>query len=116
MTSSSPALVVSSRWGQAAKSSTAALGGGRTAQQPAEPLLGEDLGDAGAVERGVLGGQPGGDLKVDRPWRRSWITRPRARSLAGATPGGGPGLRGGANSSSFPARHSRTRLTIAQRV
>ena len=45
-------------------------GGGRgdaglglgAAQQPAEPLLGQDLRDRGAVQRGVLGRQPGGDL------------------------------------------------------
>jgi hypothetical protein len=53
---------------------------------------------------------------VDSPCRRSSITRPRAQSLAGAVPGGGPGRRGMANNSSFPARYSRTRFTIAQRV
>ena len=123
---------VSTRSGQVAKSSRGgagqpgvAAGGGRAveacsarvAQQPAEAFLGEDLRDAGAVQRGAFGGQP---ARRSRRWtgpaRRSSITRPRARSLAGATPGGGPGLRGGANSSSSPARYSRTRLTIAQRV
>ena len=39
-----------------------ALGGLRAAHQPAEPLLGEDLPDAGAVQRPGPGGQPGGDL------------------------------------------------------
>jgi hypothetical protein len=39
----------------------AGLGFG-AAQQPAEALLGQDLGDRGAVQRGLLGGQPGGDL------------------------------------------------------
>ena len=34
------------------------LGGLRAAHQPAEPLLGEDLPDAGAVQRRALGGQP----------------------------------------------------------
>ena len=53
---------------------------------------------------------------MDNPSRRNSMTRPRARSLAGADPGGGPGLRGGANNVSFPARYSRTRLIIAHRV
>ena len=35
------------------------------AQQPAEALLGQDLADPGAVQRGPLGGQPGADL-IDR--------------------------------------------------
>lgn len=35
---------------------------GGPAQQPAESFLGEDLRDAGAVERGSFGGQPCGDL------------------------------------------------------
>ena len=34
----------------------------RAAQQPPEPLLGEDLRDRGAVQRGVPGCQPPGDL------------------------------------------------------
>ena len=34
--------------------------------------------------------------------------------MAGATPGGGPGRRGGANSARCPARCSRTKFTIAQ--
>jgi hypothetical protein len=38
------------------------LGRGRAAQQPAESLSGEDLADAGAVQRPALGGQPGRDL------------------------------------------------------
>ena len=71
----------------------------------------------GAVQRGALGGQPGGDLiggqalpaQLDDPaaGRGPWPGPCRAA---------GPGLRGGANSSSFPARCSRTRLTIAHRV
>ncbi len=47
----------------------AAVGGRRgaglrlgAADQPAEPLLGEDLADAGAVQRRAPGGQPRGDL------------------------------------------------------
>ena len=39
-----------------------AFGWLRAAYQPAEPLLGEDLADTGAVQRPALGGQPGGDL------------------------------------------------------
>ena len=37
------------------------------AQQPAEPLLGEDLRDGCAVQRGALPGQPGGDLVAGQP-------------------------------------------------
>jgi len=51
---------------------------------------------------------------TDRPRRRSSSTRARARSLAGAVLG--PGLPGGANSSSRPARKSRSRLAMADRV
>ena len=39
----------------------------RAAQQPPEPLLGEDLRDRGAVQRGVLGLQPPGDLIGGQP-------------------------------------------------
>ena len=53
---------------------------------------------------------------MEYPCRRSSITRPRTRSLAGAAPGGGPGFLAAANSSSFPARCWRTRSTIAHRV
>ena len=114
MASSSPASRVSARAGTAAKSMTGgpgqlgvpAGGGGAgaglgrgAAQQPAEPLLGEDLPDPGAVQRGALGAQPGADLvRPTGPPRRSSTTRARARSLAGAL--FGPGLPGGANSSS----------------
>ena len=31
-------------------------------QQPPEPFLGQDLPDAGAVQRGALGGELGADL------------------------------------------------------
>ena len=51
---------------------------------------------------------------TDRPARRSSSTRARARSLAGAV--FGPGLPGGANSSSSPARNSRSRLAMLARV
>ena len=71
------------------------------AQQPAESFLGEDLADDGAVERSGLGGQPGGDLIAGQspPAQRD---HPAAGAvLAGATPGSGPGRRGGANRSSF---------------
>ena len=37
------------------------------AQQPAEPLLGEDLRDRGAIQRGALRRQPGGDLVAGQP-------------------------------------------------
>jgi hypothetical protein len=37
----------------------------RAAKQPAGSFLGEDLADAGAVQRGSRGGQPGADL-IDR--------------------------------------------------
>ena len=53
---------------------------------------------------------------TDNPCRRNSITRARARSRAGAVPGGGPGRRGGANNPSSPARKSRTRLIIDHRV
>ena len=39
----------------------------RVPQQPPEPLLGEDLRDRGAVQRGVLGFQPPGDLIGGQP-------------------------------------------------
>ena len=51
---------------------------------------------------------------TDRPARRSSSTRARARSLAGAVLG--PGLPGGANSSRSPARKSRSRLAMLERV
>lgn len=39
----------------------------RAAQQPAEPLPGEDLRDRGAVQRGALRRRPGGDLVAGQP-------------------------------------------------
>ena len=41
--------------------------GGGVAQQAAEPFFGEDLRDAGAVERGAFTGQVGGDLVGGQP-------------------------------------------------
>ncbi len=51
---------------------------------------------------------------TDSPWRRSSMTRPRARSVAGALLR--PGLPGGVNSFSRPARKSRTSEAIVARV
>jgi hypothetical protein len=66
-------------------------GRGWAAQQPAEPLLGEDLADAGAVQRGVLGGQPRRDLmggqalaaQLDHPAADTLLGRRDARWWAG---------------------------------
>src|SRR6516165_6457626 len=44
---------------------------------------------------------------TDRPWRRSSMTRPRAASFLGALLR--PGVPGGANTVTLPARRSRTR-------
>ena len=70
-----------------------AFGRGRAAQQPAEPLFCEDLRDGGAVQRGALGGQPGGDLisgqalpaQPDHPPPDAVPGRGRAGRRAGST-------------------------------
>ena len=91
----------------------AGLGRG-AAQQPAEPLLGEDLPDPGAVERGALGAQPGADL-MHRQARPAQLDHPGAGSVLGrgalrAGPAGrGEQLHG-------PARKSRSRLAMLERV
>ncbi len=56
----------------------------RVAQQPAEAFLGEDLPDRCAVERGALGGQPGGDLVGGQA-----LAAQRDHPAAGAVLGGG---------------------------
>jgi hypothetical protein len=71
----------------------AGLGRG-AAQQPAEPLLGEDLPDPGAVERGPFGAQPGTDL-VHRQARPAQLERPGAGAVLGRGGlGAGPAGRG----------------------
>jgi hypothetical protein len=68
-----------------------ALGRGWAAQQPAEPLLGEDLADAGAIQRGSLGGQPRRDLiggqalaaQPDHPAADTLLGRRHTRRRAG---------------------------------
>ena len=69
----------------------AGLGRG-AAQQPAEALLGEDLPDPGAVERGPLGAQPGADL-VHRQARPAQLEHPGAGAVLGRG-GLGAGLAG----------------------
>ena len=59
----------------------AGLGRG-AAQQPAEPLLGQDLPDPGAVERSALGAQPGADL-VHRQARPAQLEHPGAGAVLG---------------------------------
>jgi hypothetical protein len=85
-------MLVSRRSGSAAKSMALALGrvlsrpgvagavlvgrpGG--ADEPAEPFFLQDLADAGAVERGSLGGEAGADL-VDRQALAAQLDDPRA--------------------------------------
>ena len=71
----------------------AGLGRG-AAQQPAEALLGEDLPDPGAVERGPLGAQPGADL-VHRQARPAQLEHPGAGAVLGRGGlGAGPAGRG----------------------
>jgi hypothetical protein len=69
------------------------------AQQAAEPLLGEDLPDRSAVERGALAGQPGGDLIGGKAL---------AAQLGHPSPGGVFG-RGGAGRAAGPARRGEQR-------
>ncbi len=65
-------------------------GGGRgdaglrigAAQQPPEPLLGQDLTDRRPVERGALGGQPPGDL-IGRQALPAQLDDPAARAVLG---------------------------------
>ena len=104
MASSSPARVVSTCSGQVPKSITAAAGrfvsrpgvagemlaSRGAAQQPAEPLLGQDLRDRGAVQRGALRRQPGGNLVGGQALPRSAITRPRRGPGQGPCRGPGP--------------------------
>ena len=54
--------------------------------------------------------------KASRGYDAGKNTEGRKRHLAVDVMGGGPPRRGGANSSSFPARHRRTRSIIAERV
>ena len=87
------------------------------AQQAAEALLGEDLPDAGAVERGSLGAQPGADL-IDRqalaaqlespaPGRGPWPGRSSARACrAGRT---APASRLGSRAAGWPWRSGCSR-------
>src|SRR5262249_5417738 len=111
MTSSSPARTDSSRAGQAAKSITWARGrlvsrpgvaglmlaggsGRRTSRPNPSParISPPDVrfsGRPSAASRAEIS-------PVDSPCRRSSIARPRARSLAGAEPAGGPGFFGAA--------------------
>ena len=71
----------------------AGLGRG-AAQQQAEALLGEDLPDPGAVERGPLGAQPGADL-VHRQGRPAQFEHPGAGAVLGRGGlGAGPAGRG----------------------
>ena len=127
--SSSPASRVSARAGKTAKSMTAARG--RPVSRPAVAGLALASGAAPRSSRPKpssaricpapvrLSGVPSARSRAlisctDRPARRSSSTRARARSLAGAVLG--PGLPGGANSSSSPARKSRSKLAMLERV
>ena len=73
MVSSSPASLVSARAGRAAKSQTWALAahaaacGVGSAPDPGQALGGDDLGDAGAVERCAFSGERVGDLVDGMP-------------------------------------------------
>jgi len=81
---------------------------------PAESFLAQDAADGGAAERGAFLAEPGADL-VDRQALAAQLDHPAAGAvLAGAVLG--PGLPGGANSWSFPARKSRSRLAMLARV
>ena len=59
------------------------------AQQPSEAFLGEDLADAGAIERGVFGGQPGGDLVGGQPFPAQ-LDHPAAHAFLGRRRPGHP--------------------------
>jgi len=73
---------------------TGASGGRGAAQQPPEALLGENLPDPGAVERGALGAQPGADL-VHRQARPAQLEHPGAGAVLGRGGlGAGPAGRG----------------------
>ena len=61
-----------------------------------------------------LGAQPGADL-VHRQARPAQLEHPGAGAVLGRG-GLGPGLPGGANSSSSPARKSRSKLAMLERV
>ena len=127
--SSSPASRVSARAGKAAKSMTAARGSWVSRPAVAGLALASGAGPRSSRPKPSsaricptpvrLSGVPSARSRAlisctDRPARRSSSTRARARSLAGAVLG--PGLPGGANSSSSPARKSRSKLAMLERV
>ena len=104
ISSSSPALPVSVVAGQVSKSIRAVRGsrvsrpavaglvlaiGLGVAQQPPEAFLGEDLAHAGAIQRGVLGGQPRGDLVGGQPFSAQ-LDHPPAHAFLGRRRPGHP--------------------------